>query len=141
MQRFVNFSTEAFFRKGFCDEMNAIVQDSVVAQDVVGITGHEENLKGRLQGPDALGQLASVHTRHDNIGQQEVEPRGRRRHFDAFLGTARFQNRIAEAPEHHTGQFANVGIVFGDEDGLSVTWKRFVALGLDVGSGKSGCCG
>ena len=60
--------------KWFLQEGNARLEHPVVNDSVVGVTGHVEHFDPRAQGGQPLGQLASVHLRHHNVSQKQVDP-------------------------------------------------------------------
>src|SRR4029077_11430350 len=60
-------------RKGLLEQGNSLVQDAVVGDGILGIAGHVEHFGLLRKRGDATSQFASVHSRHDDVGQQQVD--------------------------------------------------------------------
>ena len=67
---------EILGRKRFVEEMDILLQYSPARNDLSRITGHEHRLDFRQDSAESSCQLATVHFRHDNVGNQQVNPAG-----------------------------------------------------------------
>ena len=59
-------------QKRLLDEAHPLMDNPLLGDDLFGIPGHKQTLHLRADLPQPLDQEASVHLRHDDIGNEEV---------------------------------------------------------------------
>jgi hypothetical protein len=64
----VEFGEQGGFGEWFLDEVDAGFEDALLAEQALGVAGHEYHPGGRLQDVDLVGGFFSLHVRHDHVG-------------------------------------------------------------------------
>src|ERR1700731_2128777 len=70
---FVQFGEEGGLGEGFLDEVDSGLQDALLAEQALGVAGHEHHPGGGLQVADLAGEFFSLHAGHDDVGEQDVD--------------------------------------------------------------------
>lgn len=72
IEGFSHLGRELLERKRLLDEAHPLMDNPLLGDDLFGIPGHKQTLHLRADLPQPLDQEASVHLRHDDIGNEEV---------------------------------------------------------------------
>src|SRR6266581_597321 len=92
------------------------VEHAVMSDHAIRVPGHIEHADPGLDVGDALGQLASAHLRHDDVGEEEVDGMiVAANEIERLPAVARLENVVAVHPQHFTGQQPHGSIVFDEE--------------------------
>ena len=98
----------------------------MVAEGVVGISGHVDDLRARPKLDDVPRELGAAHLRHDHVGEQEVDRLGRVAAQAERLVAARgLQHCVPRHLEDLARQLADVALVLDEQDRLRAA--RFAA--------------
>lgn len=76
VQYLAQLAGQVTHQKRFTDEVDALLQHTMMGNDVGGVAGHEQLFEARAQQEQAPGQITSVHFGHDYIGHQQMNPTG-----------------------------------------------------------------
>src|ERR1017187_264556 len=70
---FVEFGEQDGFGEGFLDEVDAGFQDALLAEEALGVAGHEHHPHGGPEDADLAGEFPSLHVGHDDVGEQHID--------------------------------------------------------------------
>ncbi|PZV33840.1 hypothetical protein B5V02_36835 [Mesorhizobium kowhaii] len=77
-------------------EVHVVIEHAVVDDGVPGEAGGEDHLELRHAGDRLFRQLAAVHHRHDDIGEQKGDAGVFRQRLQGFLAAADMDDGVAE---------------------------------------------
>src|ERR1700734_1690884 len=95
---------------------------------IARISGHKHDLQRRLTLYRFIREFATVHTGHDNVGQQQFDGFGFVEQAERFVGSARGEHVITESAQRLDDIAAHVGLVLDDEDAFAETAAADFAL-------------
>ena len=100
---------------------------------VLGVAGGEQHLECRAGAADLVGELPAVHaTRHDHVGEQQVELRAAVDQRQRLGGVGRRQRRVAEALQLRDHVVAHQRVVLDHQDGLAAACIAGARLGAPL---------
>ena len=103
--------------EGLLEQPNTRVQRAVAPDHIFCVTGHIENFRIGTNFRNSLRELAAVHARHYDVGEQEVNY--------SFMGHCNLQRHCAIRRLDHAialllqklpGKIAKVGLILDHED-------------------------
>ena len=112
IQHLTHFCLERVQGKGLLEERDARIQRAVVADCVFRVARHVQHFHVRAYLGNALSEFASIHPRHDDIGQHQMND-SLVSHADLHRGRAigGFDHGVALVLQELSGQAAKIGFV------------------------------
>src|SRR5437868_1095931 len=71
-EHFADFARQVVRREGLLQEVPVRVQQAVMQEGAIGVSGKKQDPQIRPQGAHVLGQLRTAELRHDHVGYHEV---------------------------------------------------------------------
>src|SRR5215471_6173648 len=124
------FDGECLRSERLLQETKSGTRDSLGDVGGLSIAGHKQHLDSCLVGLDQIRQLGARHSRHDDIGEQQVDRAAAiLSQFERTLGSLRHQNRVTETGQDSSRQLSNLLLIFHQEYGFrAVLRHRFNGL-------------
>jgi hypothetical protein len=97
---------------------------------VFAVAGHEDDAQRRILLLEQGGELLAGHAGHDEVADEEIDlfcAFGGE--FESFLAVTGFDDGVAGGDEEFAGEFANIGLIFGEENGFGAARSFGVADG------------
>src|SRR5450631_1305820 len=73
VENLAHLSRERFRRERLSQERTLQVGDAVRLEDVVGVPGHEEELRGMVGVAELFDERSAAHSGHDDVREDEVD--------------------------------------------------------------------
>src|SRR6185437_14864833 len=98
---------------------------SAILQLIAGISGHVDDAQLRIAVEQFLGELRTVHTGHDDVGEQQVDSTVALIVNTERLDTAaRFEDAVAPAFQKNPRDLSGGRLIFHYENGLAAAGFR-----------------
>ena len=121
IQNSANLAHQGLRREGFLQIGDALLQNSVAHDRIIGIAGHENHLRIRIRLREQCREIASAHVRHHDVRQEEMDVPSRCCQTNSRLTIRGVQHVVSISFEHSARHGPHGLDVFNDEDGLSST--------------------
>ena len=90
---------------------------------VFAVAGHEDDAQRRILLLQQRSELLPGHPGHDQVADEKIDFFGALGgELEGFLAVAGFDDGVAGGFEKFASEFADVGFVFGEQNGFGATW-------------------
>src|SRR5579859_2807698 len=117
IEDFADFGGEGRWGEGFLDEEGVGFEFAVVKDGLRRVAGHVEDAQAGAEGGELRGEFAAADARHDDVGEKQIDAfRAVATDGNGGLRRIRHERRIARGGKRFAGQFANLFVVFDEEN-------------------------